>query len=118
LALSARSFFLVKPTFDFGLNLGTFMLVFFAPVTEELFWRGFVLQAWLADARIDATQAIISNTFFFVLMHLPRTIFLNDGTFFLISLIPYGFLFAVGYYVSRSVYYPTVMHIVENVFSA
>jgi membrane protease YdiL (CAAX protease family) len=52
------------------------------------------------------------------LMHLPRAFYFADGAYYLMSLIPFGFLFAISYYVSRSVYYPTIMHIIQNVFSA
>jgi membrane protease YdiL (CAAX protease family) len=113
-----RAMFLTKPSYNFGLNLETFTLVFFAPVTEELFWRGFILRTWLADSRFDVIQAVTANALFFVLMHLPRAFYFADGAYYLMSLIPFGFLFAISYYVSRSVYYPTIMHIIQNVFSA
>ena len=111
-----RSIFLVKPTFNLGLDLATFTLVFFAPVTEELFWRGFLLRTWLADPNWkDPSRAIISNALFFVLMHLPKALYFGSSAFYFVSLIPYGFLFAACSYATKSVYYPAIMHIIQNV---
>jgi membrane protease YdiL (CAAX protease family) len=108
----ARSFILA-PSFAFGWNLTTFSLLFFAPVTEELFWRGCVMKEML-NSKMSPEGTIFTNGALFGLMHLPRVILFNEPAFILIQMIAYGFLFAFSYYFTKSTYYPIIMHIIQN----
>jgi len=104
--------------FDLKLDIATFTLVFFAPVTEEIFWRGVILQKMLTN-KIDVLVAIFANGGLFALMHLPRAIFLNENMFYLPSTFLFGVIFAGIFYLSKSsVYYSTVAHSLTNVFTA
>ena len=41
------------PKFSFGFDLATFSTLFFAPITEELFWRGLIMQRMLNYPKAD-----------------------------------------------------------------
>ena len=104
--------------FDLKLDLATFTLVFLAPITEEIFWRGVILQKMLTS-KIDVSMAIFANGGLFGLMHVPRAIFLNENAFYVISTFLFGVLFAGIFYLSKSsVYYSTIAHSLTNIFSA
>jgi membrane protease YdiL (CAAX protease family) len=103
--------------FDLKLDLATFTLVFFAPLTEEIFWRGVVLRKMLTY-KIDVFGTIFANGGFFALMHVPRVIFLNENALYFLSTFLFGVLFAGIFYFSKSVYYSTVAHSLTNIFSA
>ena len=117
--------FLVVRTFLYGgvtkfelkLDIATFTLVFFAPLTEEIFWRGVVLQKMLTY-KIDVFWMILANGGLFTLMHVPRVIFLNESLFYFLSTFLLGVLFAGIFYLSKSVYYSTIAHSLTNIFSA
>jgi membrane protease YdiL (CAAX protease family) len=103
--------------FDLKLDLATFTLVFFAPLTEEIFWRGVVLRKMLTY-KIDVFGTIFANGGFFALMHVPRVIFLNENALYFLSTFLFGVLFAGIFYLSKSVYYSTIAHSLTNLFSA
>jgi membrane protease YdiL (CAAX protease family) len=104
--------------FDLKLDIATFTLVFFAPVTEEIFWRGVILQKMLTS-KIDVFVAIFVNGGLFALMHVPRALFLNENMFYLPSTFLFGVVFAGIFYLSKSsVYYSTVAHSLTNLFTA
>jgi membrane protease YdiL (CAAX protease family) len=103
--------------FDLKLDLATFTLVFFAPLTEEIFWRGFILQRMLTY-KIDAFWIIFANSGLFTLMHVPRALFLSENVFYLLSVFLLGVVFAGVFYLSKSVYYSTIAHSLTNIFTA
>jgi len=103
--------------FDLKLDLATFTLVFFAPLTEEIFWRGVILQKMLTY-KIDVFGAIFANSGLFALMHVPRVIFLSENVFYFLLTFLFGVLFAGIFYLSKSVYYSTIAHSLTNIFSA
>jgi membrane protease YdiL (CAAX protease family) len=103
--------------FDLKLDLATFTLVFFAPLTEEIFWRGVVLRKMLTY-KIDVFWMIFANGGLFALMHVPRVIFLNESAFYFLSTFLFGVLFAGIFYLGKSVYYSTIAHSLTNIFSA
>jgi membrane protease YdiL (CAAX protease family) len=104
--------------FDLKLDIATFTLVFFAPLTEEIFWRGVILQRMLTY-KIDVFEAIFANSGLFALMHVPRAIFLNENVFYLLSTFLFGVLFSGIFYLSKSsVYYSTIAHSLANIFTA
>jgi membrane protease YdiL (CAAX protease family) len=115
--LTARTFLYGGFTkFDLKLDLATFTLVFFAPLTEEIFWRGVVLQKMLTY-RIDAFGTLFANGGLFALMHVPRVIFLGENAFYFVSVFLFGVLFAGIFYLSKSVYYSTIAHSLTNIFT-
>jgi membrane protease YdiL (CAAX protease family) len=104
--------------FDLKLDIATFTLVFFAPLTEEIFWRGVILQRMLTY-KIDVFGAIFADGGLFALMHLPRVLFLNESLLYFLSTFLFGVVFAGIFYVTKSsVYYSTVAHSLTNIFSA
>ncbi len=103
--------------FDLKLDIATFTLVFFAPLTEEIFWRGVILQKMLTY-KIDVFGTIFANGGLFALMHIPRVIFLNENALYFLSTFLFGVLFASIFYLSKSVYYSTIAHSLTNLFSA
>ncbi len=103
--------------FNLGLDVASFTLVFFAPLTEEIFWRGVILQKMLTY-KTDAFWSILANGGLFALMHVPRALFLNESTFYLLSTFLFGVIFAGIFYLSKSVYYSTITHSLTNLFTA
>ena len=103
--------------FDLKLDIATFTLVFFAPLTEEIFWRGVILQRMLTY-KIDVFGTIFANGGLFALMHVPRILFLNENAFYFLSTFLFGVLFASVFYLSKSVYYSTIAHSLTNTFTA
>ena len=102
--------------FDLKWDITSFTLVFFAPVTEEIFWRGVILQKMVAG-KMDALGAVLANGGLFALMHVPRALFLNERVFYLVATFLFGVLFAGVFYLSKSVYYSTVVHSLTNIFT-
>ena len=104
--------------FDLRLDIATFTLVFFAPVTEEIFWRGVILQKMLTR-KMDVFIAVLVNSGLFALMHVPRALFLNENLFYVPATFLFGVVFAGIFYFSKSsIYYSTVAHSLTNVFTA
>ncbi len=106
------------PQFDFGFDLATFSTLFFAPITEELFWRGLIMQRMLNYPKIDYMVAAVANAGLFTLMHVPKILFLNLGMATLLPILFLGLVFALIFYLSKSVYYPTITHILSNIFAS
>jgi membrane protease YdiL (CAAX protease family) len=102
--------------FDLKLDIATFTLVFFAPLTEEIFWRGVILQRMLTY-KIDVFGTIFANSGFFALMHVPRAIFFNENALYFLSTFLFGVLFSSIFYLSKSVYYSTIAHSLTNIFT-
>ena len=106
------------PKFAFALDLATFSLLLFSPITEELFWRGLVMQRILKHSQIDVLVGSIVNGGLFALMHLPKILFLNQGAITLLPIFGLGIVFSLIYYLGKSVYYSTVAHIIQNIFAS
>jgi membrane protease YdiL (CAAX protease family) len=84
--------------------LVVFAIVLFAPVTEELFFRGIVFNAWLREA--GRPWAYVGSAALFALIHLS-----------LVSLLPIfllGLALAWAYQRTRSLLTPIVMHATVN----
>ena len=60
----------------------------------------------------------IANAGLFTLMHVPKIIVLNLGITTLIPILFLGLVFALIFYLSKSVYYPTITHILSNIFAS
>ncbi len=116
--LIVRVFIWGIPKFNFGFDLATFSTLFFAPITEELFWRGLIMQRMLNCPKADLAIAAIANAGLFTLMHVPKILFLNLGITTLIPILFLGLVFALIFYLSKSVYYPIITHILSNIFAS
>lgn len=102
--------------FNLAYDFATFTLVIFSPITEEIFWRGLILQRMLSY-KIDVFQTIFANSILFAFMHVPRIVFLNESPLSLISILLYGIIFAGIYYLSKSTYYSMIAHGLTNIFT-
>jgi membrane protease YdiL (CAAX protease family) len=105
------------PKFALAPDLATFSTIFFAPIIEELFWRGLILQRMLQYSKVDALGTVIANAGFFSLMHIPRILFFNEGATTFIAIFILGVIFAAICYITKSVYYSTIAHIIQNIFT-
>jgi membrane protease YdiL (CAAX protease family) len=105
------------PKFALALDLATFSTLFSAPIIEELFWRGLIMQRMLKYPQVDVIGVVVANAGFFTLMHLPRILFFNEGATALIATLVLGVIFAGIFYLSKSVYYSTLAHIINNIFA-
>jgi membrane protease YdiL (CAAX protease family) len=84
--------------------LVVFAIVVFAPIAEELFFRGIVFNAWLREA--GRAWAYVGSSALFALIHLS-----------LVSLLPIfllGLALAWAYQRTRSLLTPIVMHATVN----
>jgi membrane protease YdiL (CAAX protease family) len=104
------------PSFALGFDLATFSTIIFAPITEELFWRGAIFQR-MEKLQLDYLVLILANAALFALMHIPRMIFLGEPPIYLPLVMSVGFMFAGARYVTKSSIYSTVMHMLENIFT-
>jgi membrane protease YdiL (CAAX protease family) len=105
------------PRFAFALDLATFSTILSAPIIEELFWRGLILQRMLKYPQVDVVGIVIANACFFSLMHVPRILFFNEASTTLIAILILGIVFAAICYITKSVYYSTIAHIMQNIFT-
>jgi membrane protease YdiL (CAAX protease family) len=114
--LLLHSIFQGLPSFIFRFDLATFSTIIFAPITEELFWRGAIFQR-MEKLPVDYVVVILANAALFALMHIPRMIFLGEPPIYLILVMILGMIFAGTRYATKSSIYSTVMHMLENIFS-
>jgi hypothetical protein len=82
-----------------GLNF--FTLVVVAPITEELLFRGFILQRWATKWNLP--KGLIASSILFGVMH-PNPV----------GLTMFGVLMGVFYIKTRSLLVPTVCHALNN----
>lgn len=106
------------PKFAFAMDLATFSTLLFSPVTEELFWRGLVMQRMLKYPQFDVLVGSVVNGGLFAAMHLPRILLFNEGAITLLAIFMSGIIFAIIYYLGKSVYYSTIAHILQNIFAS
>jgi membrane protease YdiL (CAAX protease family) len=99
--------------------LATFVQVFFSPITEEILFRGFVLQQ-LTD-RLSFWKANIIQAFLFTAMHWPNWIWVNGFQAWIIVTSVSIFILALflGWLLRRtnSIWPPIVVHIINNFLS-
>lgn len=102
-----------------------FLLVIFAPITEELMHRGY-LQPRL-EKKIGDTQGVVAASALFASIHIPKLLFaqkfisfsytpaiLSNPVVTLFSFLALGLLFGFIYRETESVYYSTAAHMVVN----
>lgn len=102
-----------------------FLLVIFAPITEEMMHRGY-LQPRLEE-KIGDTQGVVAASALFASTHIPKLLFaqnfvslsyapaiLSNPVVTLFSFLALGLLFGLIYRETESVYYSTAAHMVVN----
>ena len=119
LLLSLERVFINRLTFNFS-----FMIIisaFFTAITEEIFFRGYLLNRWLKKFKNPLTPLIL-NGLFFTLTHVPIAIFVyhyyNYFLFtYLLTNFVSGFVDIYLFYRTKSIVAPITNHFVWNVFS-
>ena len=104
--------------FTLAFDEPTISLIIVAPVVEELFWRGLILQRMLKLPKADWTLACIINAALFAAMHIPKILFFGESTIYFLSILIVGVVFAFTFYASKSSYYSMIMHTLENIVTA
>jgi membrane protease YdiL (CAAX protease family) len=94
---------------------------FFTAVTEEIFFRGFLLNRWLKHFK-NPIIAMVLNGLFFSCFHLPIAIFVFHYynyalfTYLLVNFVS-GFVDIYLFYQTKSIYTSITNHFVWNTFS-
>lgn len=106
-----------KQTFDFSLSLHHYLNVFLlVGITEELVFRGFVLQE--INKRISFLGANILSALLFLFIHYP--IWIYDGVFFHLGTHIYvflvGLIFGFIFKKTRSLWSVIILHSFHNFF--
>ena len=106
----------IDPDFNPVRLIGT---VFFVGITEEIVFRGFLLNATLKKMKL--WSAITLNAVLFYLIHIPIWIYQGqDITFFIwaiITVIAYSVLFAYSFIKTKNIFVPIILHMVLNLLS-
>lgn len=94
---------------------------FCTAVTEEIFFRGYLLNLWLKYFK-SPIYAMVLNGLFFTLTHVPIAIFIfhysgyNLFTYLLLNFTS-GFVNIVLFYHTKSIYTSISNHFIWNIFS-
>lgn len=115
-ALVIRSLIVGWPQFDLAFDLTTFSTIIFAPITEEIFWQGLIQQR-MQTTKLDPLYVIIVNAALFASMHIPKLLFFGSSPIEFIAIMGLGIIFSATFYLTKSVYYSTTLHIIENIFA-
>jgi len=106
----------IDPDFDPTRLIGG---VLFVGITEELVFRGFLLNAFLK--KLEMKRAIALNEVFFVLIHYPIWIYNGlDVTAFLtssVAIFALGVLFSYSFIKTKNIFIPIALHMVWNLFA-
>jgi len=90
--------------------------VIFVGITEEIVFRGFLLNAFLK--RMKIWQAVALDAVLFYLIHIPIWIYQgNDITFFfsaIITVVGLSTLFAYSFIKTKNIFVPIILHMVWN----
>jgi len=104
--------FILDKTVCFTLGFALFSSVILAPVTEEIFFRGYLLEK--LNVFSNKYYAILISAFLFGFIHLPRlSIGMYDPAGFVFTFI-LGGLFGWVYCEGKSLAYPIVFHALWN----
>lgn len=106
-------FFIFDKTFNVVLGYGFLLTVVIAPITEEVFFRGF-LQEKLCGVLSNRYLSIFLVAVLFGLIHLPRLAFGTYSVEGIFSSIVLGCLFGYVYSEGKSIVYPIVFHLLWN----
>ena len=103
----------IRPNFE---PLRLIGVVLFVGITEEIVFRGFLLNSFLK--RMKAWQAVAFDAILFYLIHLP--IWIHQGqdiTFYLsaiLSVIMVSVLFAYAFIRTKNIFVPIILHMIWN----
>jgi membrane protease YdiL (CAAX protease family) len=106
-----------QPNFSFAVIISALCTA----LTEEIFFRGYLLNRWLTKFK-NPVYPLIFNGLFFTATHLPVALFIfhytgyNLFTYILFIFIS-GFINVFLFYQTKSIYAPIANHFVWNVFS-
>lgn len=119
LILSLERIFVNHPTLTFSYL--AIVSAFFTAITEEIFFRGYLLNRWLKNSK-NPIYPLIINGLFFTLTHVPIAIFVYHYSgyslfTYLLSNFASGFVDIFLFYQTGSIFAPIANHFVWNVFS-
>jgi len=105
---------------EFKLNLDFYSLfstVFFAPLTEELFFRGYLQPKF--EERWSTEKGVFFVSFLFALIHVPKLLFTPlINPLDLIYFFIFGFFCGYARSETNSLIYPIVCHSIWNLFAS
>lgn len=119
LVLSLERVFLKHLPFQFSFAI--IISAFFTAVTEEIFFRGYLLNRWL-KLFSSPIVAMVINGLFFTLTHVPIALFIfhyfgyDLFTYLLVNFVS-GFVDVILFYYTKSTYTTIGNHFVWNIFS-
>lgn len=119
LVLSLERIFVNRPQFNFSYI--AVVSAFFTAITEEIFFRGYLLNHWLKVSQKPFIPLLL-NGLFFTITHIPVAIFVyhysGSGLLtYLVANFISGFVNVYLFYITRSVYTSIANHFVWNLFS-
>ncbi|MBI2464769.1 CPBP family intramembrane metalloprotease [Candidatus Shapirobacteria bacterium] len=119
LILSLERLFVNHPTLNFSYL--AIVSAFFTAITEEIFFRGYLLNRWLKNFQKPIFPLVL-NGLFFTLTHIPVAIFVyhysgNGLAVYLLTNFISGFVDVYLFYLTRSAYTSMANHFVWNLFS-
>jgi len=104
--------------FTSTVSFASFSAVIFAPITEEIFWRGLIQQRMLKLKKLEPLYVVALNAVLFGAMHIPKLLYfhtLQD----LVPIVALGIIFSGTCCLTKnSVYYSTAMHMLDNLFAS
>ena len=91
-------------------------VVIFVGITEEIVFRGFLLNAFLK--RLKIWQAVALDAVLFYLIHIPIWLYQGNGLAFFITVIPtvmgLSVFFAYSFIKTRNILVPITLHMIWN----
>jgi len=115
----------VYVTFEF-LSLSFFLVAIFGPITEEIFYRGYLQTK--AEHKLGKNHGLILASSLFALMHIPKFLFvpgkatysylpsfLANPIILVLSCFAIGAVLGMIYRETKSVYYPIACHMLINI---
>ncbi|HYA78243.1 MAG TPA: type II CAAX endopeptidase family protein, partial [Verrucomicrobiae bacterium] len=104
--------------FTSTVSFASFSAVIFAPITEEIFWRGLIQQRMLKLKKLEPLYVVALNAVLFGAMHIPKLLYFHTLQDF-VPIVALGIIFSGTCYLTKnSVYYSTAMHMLDNLFAS
>ncbi|MCL2421336.1 MAG: CPBP family intramembrane metalloprotease [Defluviitaleaceae bacterium] len=114
-AVISQGGLVISPYFNL---MRLFEPIIFVGITEELVFRGFLLNAFLK--KVEPVKAVIASETLFALIHVPIWIYRGfDVVTILVSLVSVfviGALFAFSFIKTKNIWVPIVLHMAWNLF--
>jgi len=89
-----------------------FLAVLIAPITEEIFFRGFLLERF--SKKLSEEIAIVIVALLFMIVHIPKLAIGVYDPVNMIFVFVLGYLYGVSYLFGGSLIYPIVFHALWN----